>query len=205
VIRYVAITAGAATMTLCCFAIMISLISGEVGALPASVEPRIALGMYEIERVEREPPVRERAVKMLPAVEPPIPEDGFSLDHDNLPVARETIAGSIADDIGFIDVPFEIEAPVANYVPTIIVQPVYPLVAEMKEIEGSVVVGFSVRANGTVRNPFVVDSTPGTVFDQAALAAISRFRFQPRRVGPDYVDVERAEMRFVFRLEDVPR
>jgi protein TonB len=48
----------------------------------------------------------------------------------------------------------------------------------MKEIEGFVVVEFTVRENGTVSNPMVVSSEPDILFDDAALHAVARFKFK---------------------------
>ena len=41
-------------------------------------------------------------------------------------------------------------------------------------------VQFSVTAVGTVRDAVVVASEPGTIFDDAALKAIARWRYNPR-------------------------
>jgi protein TonB len=73
----------------------------------------------------------------------------------------------------------------------------------MKDIEGFVVVEFSVRDNGTVANPVVVNSEPEVLFDQAALSAISRFKFRPRSVGGDHVQVDKVQLKFAFSLESM--
>ena len=41
-------------------------------------------------------------------------------------------------------------------------------------------VRFTVTAIGTVRDAIVVESEPGTVFDDAAPKAIARWRYNPR-------------------------
>ena len=72
----------------------------------------------------------------------------------------------------------------------------------MKEIEGYVVVNFGVRENGTVKNPVVVESSPGSLFDEAALSAIDKFRFHPRTHLGDPLAVDDVRMRFVFELNE---
>lgn len=57
--------------------------------------------------------------------------------------------------------------------------PQYPPSALMREQEGYVDVLFEVAEDGTVHNPVVVGSSPPRVFDRAATAAVSRWRFQP--------------------------
>lgn len=60
------------------------------------------------------------------------------------------------------------------------VAPPYPVPAMVAGIEGWVKVQFAVNAAGLVIDPVVVDSHPKRVFDQAAVAAVFKWRFQPR-------------------------
>jgi protein TonB len=60
-------------------------------------------------------------------------------------------------------------------------------------------VQFSVTAAGTVRDAAVVASEPGTLFDEAALKAIARWRYNPRVV--DGMAVERVGLQTVIRFE----
>jgi protein TonB len=57
--------------------------------------------------------------------------------------------------------------------------PEYPQKALDAHISGSVTVEFTVDIKGAPRDARVVDSTPPGVFDSAALAAVSRWRFEP--------------------------
>jgi TonB family protein len=57
------------------------------------------------------------------------------------------------------------------------VSPQYPADAQTRGIEGYVDVTFTVTPRGTVENAEVADSQPARVFDQAALAAVSRWRY----------------------------
>jgi TonB family protein len=63
--------------------------------------------------------------------------------------------------------------------PIIKVVPQYPEAARAQGIEGRVEIGFSVNSSGAVVAPTVTSSSPAGVFDQAALAAISRWRYAP--------------------------
>ena len=58
-------------------------------------------------------------------------------------------------------------------------QPAYPMEAARDRTSGWVVVKFTVAADGSVKNATVTSSQPSRVFDRAALAAISRAKFQP--------------------------
>src|SRR3546814_7216799 len=57
--------------------------------------------------------------------------------------------------------------------------PRYPIAAEQSGQEGLVLVELTVATNGTVSAAHVVKAEPAAVFDDAALAAVKRWRFQP--------------------------
>jgi len=60
-------------------------------------------------------------------------------------------------------------------------------------------VQFTIAANGAVKDAFVVAADPPSRFDAAALAAIARWRYQPRVERG--VPVERVGMQTVIRFE----
>lgn len=57
--------------------------------------------------------------------------------------------------------------------------PRYPLTAMRRKLEGQVTLEFTVQPDGSVSSPRVVSATPEGVFDEAALVAVSRWRFEP--------------------------
>jgi protein TonB len=83
--------------------------------------------------------------------------------------------------------------------PLVRMSPDYPARAAEAGTEGWVQVRFSVTTAGTVRDATVVASEPGTTFDEAALKAVARWRYNPRVV--DGVAVERIGLETVFRFE----
>ncbi|WP_220396280.1 energy transducer TonB [Arenimonas terrae] len=56
--------------------------------------------------------------------------------------------------------------------------PRYPLSALRRKIEGSVTVEFTAQPDGSVSSPRVLTADPAGLFDEAALAAASRWRFE---------------------------
>ncbi len=64
--------------------------------------------------------------------------------------------------------------------PLVKVAPVYPAGAARDRIEGWVLVEFTVDESGATRDARVVESDPVAVFDQAALDAVRRYRYEPR-------------------------
>jgi len=56
---------------------------------------------------------------------------------------------------------------------------VFPPDAKAQHLEGYAIVGYDVKADGTVTNVGIVESDPPGVFDEAALTAVRSWRFQP--------------------------
>ena len=77
--------------------------------------------------------------------------------------------------------------------------PDYPPGPLASGTEGWVQVQFSVTATGSVRDAVVVASEPRTIFDDAALKAIARWRYNPR--VEDGVAVERVGLQTIIRFE----
>jgi protein TonB len=86
-----------------------------------------------------------------------------------------------------------------DVIPRVRVNPDYPPNAAGKNIEGWVRVQFTVTAIGTVKDAVVVGSEPGTIFDDAALKAIARWRYNPRVVNGEAV--ERVGVQTMIRFE----
>jgi len=80
------------------------------------------------------------------------------------------------------------------------VAPRYPRNAQRRNLSGWVDVGFTVTAAGETAEVTVMDSHPGSVFDDAATEAVSKWRFEP--VIEDGRPVEkRVAVRMSFSLE----
>ena len=86
--------------------------------------------------------------------------------------------------------------------PLVNIQPQYPTHAAQRGIEGWCQVAFTVTETGGVRDVRVVDADPPGMFDQASIRAAERFRFQPRVVNGEGVEVPNVQYVFRFQLED---
>ena len=71
--------------------------------------------------------------------------------------------------------------------PPVAVAPVYPARAIARQLEGYVVLEFTVTRIGTVRDAFVVTST-NSVFDRPAMEAVYKFKYKPRVVDGEPVE-----------------
>ncbi|MEQ8207595.1 MAG: TonB family protein, partial [Woeseia sp.] len=59
------------------------------------------------------------------------------------------------------------------------VAPKYPRSAQRRNVNGWVDVGFTVTTTGSVTDLEIIDSTPGSIFDEAAAEAVEQWRFEP--------------------------
>jgi len=82
--------------------------------------------------------------------------------------------------------------------PLVRIPPDYPARAASRGIEGWVQVQFTISVTGQVKDAKVVKSEPGEMFDDAALKAIARWRYNPKVEGG--VAVERVGMQTVIRF-----
>ncbi len=86
-----------------------------------------------------------------------------------------------------------------DILPLVRIEPRYPARALQREIEGWVLMEFSISPAGTVVNPFVVNSEPPRTFDRAALRAVSRWKYKPK--VEDGVAVMRTGVQVVLTFE----
>ena len=87
-----------------------------------------------------------------------------------------------------------------DIIPLVRINPDYPPRALSRGIEGWVIVQFTISATGSVKDAKVVDSS-NKIFDEAALKAIGRWRYNPK--VEEGVAVERigVQTELVFQFE----
>ena len=80
--------------------------------------------------------------------------------------------------------------------------PEYPSGALRRGVEGWAVVGFSVSAAGSVYDSYILESEPKSVFDQASIKAINRFKYKARQVDGRPVSTSGQRYMFTFKIEE---
>jgi protein TonB len=88
-----------------------------------------------------------------------------------------------------------------DVIPLVRINPDYPPAALRRELEGWVQVQFTITPAGSVKDAIVVDAEPEDVFDDAALKAIVRWRYNPKVENGVAVERVGVQTRIVFRLE----
>lgn len=88
-----------------------------------------------------------------------------------------------------------------EYLPIVRVEPIYPTRAASRGIEGYVIVEFTVTTNGSVRDPLIVESEPSSIFNRAAERAVLKWKFKPRVVNGNPVEVPGVQTQLTFKLD----
>ena len=78
--------------------------------------------------------------------------------------------------------------------------PQYPRNATLKNIEGQVVVQFTVLRNGLAADIRIVMAQPAGFFESSVIKAVEASRFKPARVNGEVVDTHHATQTFTFSL-----
>jgi protein TonB len=147
------------------------------------------------ETKQRETPRRQK-----PEQQPPPPE---------MNLAKNVDPGEAVGEIAsFADTSAELAEAVAvgagtgsdrDVVPLVRVDPDYPPRARQRGIEGYVDLEFTIGPAGAVENPRVIGASPTGVFDDAALRAVRRWRYNPKLENG--VAVSRPGIRVRLRFE----
>ena len=88
-----------------------------------------------------------------------------------------------------------------DVIPLVRVNPDYPQRALTRGLEGWVQVQFTITPAGSVKDAVVVDAQPNDVFDDAALKAIARWRYNPKVENGAPVERVGVQTRIVFQIE----
>jgi periplasmic protein TonB len=79
--------------------------------------------------------------------------------------------------------------------------PEYPRRAIRLGLEGSVMLEFDVDTDGSVLDPYVVESTPAGVFDRAAIKSVRKFLYEPPMYNGTSVKVNNVQVKLTFKLD----
>ena len=86
-----------------------------------------------------------------------------------------------------------------EYLPIVKVAPVYPARALQRGLEGYVIVEFTVTPAGTTRDAVVVEST-SSLFERAAVEAALKFKYKPRVIDGEAVEVPGVQNKISFEI-----
>ena len=156
--------------------------------------PEIELDV--VEEIERPEPIEE-----IVEQEVDIPDKQISLDSGpSIAIARGDV--DIGDGLDLT--PATISTTDGDYLPLVAIAPQYPTRAAQRGIEGWCLVSFTVDGLGNVVEDsiVVVDAEPPNIFDRSSVRAAARFKFQPRVVDGQGVEVQGVQYVFRYELEE---
>jgi len=199
--RFLGALAVAVVVTLGLFYLMQSLISAGEGELS---EPP-AGSVLDFVRVKQDESVQEKERKPERPPEPKEPPpDAPQPELDSSTMTDEgggyDFSADIQADTG-LSGGMALDASDGEYLPIVKVQASYPRRALQRGIEGYVVVQFTVTRQGTVRDPVVVEAEPANIFDKAAMDAVLKFKYKPRVIDGNAVEVEGVQNRITFEID----
>ena len=121
----------------------------------------------------------------------------------------ETSDVSQGVDIGAVDISVDLNVggtggftQDGEYLPIVKVAPIYPRRAQTRGIQGYVVLEFTVTKTGAVKDPVVVEAKPPGIFDRAASNAALKFKYKPKVVNGEPIEVPGVRNRITFELAD---
>lgn len=88
-----------------------------------------------------------------------------------------------------------------EYLPIVKVAPIYPRRAQTRGITGYCIVEYTVTKSGSIRDPLAVDCSPSGVFESASVKAAEKFKYKPRVVDGDAIEVAGVQNKFTYELE----
>jgi protein TonB len=157
--------------------------------------------LVDFVRVERENVVERKQDKPEkppePERQPDLPRPD-SLDNFNSSLAVSVSAPTLGNSLNVGGLGFGISD--GEYLPIVKVAPVYPARAAQRGLEGYVIVEYTVTRTGTTRDPIVIESS-STLFERAALESALKYKYKPRVIDGEAVEVPGVRTIIRFELE----
>ena len=201
-------------VTLALFYLMQALIQGADSAF---TDDKIG-NLVDFVRVKQDPDLEtknRKPKKPPPPDEPPpdVPPQNFNLNVDQTNFSMQGLNTGLDIQVGSGG--FGITD--GEYLPIVKVQPQYPRRALSRGMSGWVIVEFTVTDQGSVRDPFVVEScgwiknprvsgecfdNPNSVFNSAATKAALKFKYKPKVIDGNPVETAGVQNKITFELID---
>ena len=89
-----------------------------------------------------------------------------------------------------------------EYLPIVKVAPIYPRRAQARGITGYCIVEYTVTTSGAIRDPVAVDCQPSGVFEKESVQAALKFKYKPRVVDGEAIEVAGVQNKFTYELEN---
>jgi protein TonB len=132
---------------------------------------------------------------------PEIPQQDFDQIDGNAEIGEVAAPSKMKANLD-LNMGSGLQATDGEYLPIVKVAPQYPRRAVNKGIEGYVLLEYTVTKQGSVKDPVVIESEPGTIFDKAAINSALRYKYKPRVIDSQPVEVPGVRTKIKFQLAD---
>jgi protein TonB len=198
--RLVLATLFAAVITLGLFFLMQSLIQSGGSALTDAPKGSV----LDFVRVKKEEVVQKKDRKPKKPPKPEQPPPDMAPPQMDAPSPENTTSGmdfgaDVAAELS-LEGGLALESGDGEFLPIVRVSAVYPRRALQRGIEGYVDIEFTVSKLGSVTNPKVIQASPEGIFEQAAMDATLKYKYKPRVVNGEPMEVSGVEVRVKFEL-----
>ncbi|MGV0005314.1 MAG: energy transducer TonB [Candidatus Porifericomitaceae bacterium WSBS_2022_MAG_OTU9] len=98
---------------------------------------------------------------------------------------------------------FSFGAGEGDYLPLVKVAPIYPRRAASRGIAGYCIVEYTVTAQGATKGvKLVADACSHSIFEKPSLEAAGKFKYKPRIIDGQAIEVSGVRNKFTYQLED---
>jgi protein TonB len=162
--------------------------------------------LVDFVRVKRDETVKTRQVKPkkppppdAPPPQPPTPQlDNLDANAEKIAISEVPVETDIEMTGGF-----SLGVGEGDYLPIVKVAPIYPNRALTRGIEGYCVVQYTVTRQGTIRDPIIVENQcTSTLFHRASLNAALKFKYKPRIMDGEAVEVPGVQNKFTYEITE---
>ena len=162
--------------------------------------------LVDFVRVKRDETVKTRQLKPkkppppdAPPPQPPTPQlDNLNPNAEKVAIKAVPVETDIEMTGGF-----SLGVGEGDYLPIVKVAPIYPNRALTRGIEGFCVVQYTVTRQGTTRDPFVIeDQCTSTLFHSASVNAALKFKYKPRIMDGEAVEVPGVQNKFTYQITE---
>jgi protein TonB len=149
----------------------------------------------EIERRQLKP--KKPPLPDTPPPQPPTPQlENLDPNAEKIAIAAVPVETDIEMSGGF-----SLGVGEGDYLPIVKVAPIYPARALQRGLEGFCVVQYTVTSLGTIKNPVIIeDQCSSSLFHRASLQAALKFKYKPRVIDGNAVEVPGVQNKFTFEI-----
>ena len=196
--RYLASFGLGALITLALFFVMQAVIATDEARLDEGAKGKL----LDFVRLEEDQDLQTKQRKP----KPPPPPDEPPPDMPKPEFESSDISQGV--DVGAVDVDVNLNVEGGGfssdgaYLPIVKVNPQYPRRAQTRGIEGYVLLEYIVTKTGAVRDPVVIEAKPPGIFNRAAINAALKYKYKPKVVNGEPIDVAGVKTRITFEMAD---